>query len=142
MSIEDFRVSYFPFVGKELKERFDALGADASPDLVFTHNGDDFHQDHRVVSELTWNTFRDHLILEYEVPKYDGDLGRPSVFVHLDEETARLKVDSILAAFESQRSKHWFSEDVLFSILRLRGMESRSPSGFAEAFYCRKLVLA
>jgi LmbE family N-acetylglucosaminyl deacetylase len=142
VSIEDFRMSYFPYVGEELKERFDALGADVSPDLVFTHNGDDFHQDHRVVSELTWNTFRDHLILEYEVPKYDGDLGRPSVFVHLDEETSRLKVDSILAAFESQRSKHWFSEDVLLSMLRLRGMESRSPSGFAEAFYCRKLVLA
>lgn len=142
VSIEDFRMSYLPYVGAELKERFDALGADVSPDLVLTHSGDDFHQDHRMVSELTWNTFRDHLILEYEIPKYDGDLGRPNVFVHLDEETSRLKVESILAVFESQRSKPWFTEDVLVAMLRLRGMESRSPSGFAEAFYCRKLVLA
>jgi LmbE family N-acetylglucosaminyl deacetylase len=140
--IEDFRMSYFPYVGAELKERFDALGREVSPDLVLTHNGDDVHQDHRVVSELTWNTFRDHLILEYEIPKYDGDLGRPNVFVHLDEETSRLKVDSLLAVFESQRSKPWFSEDLFMAMLRLRGMESRSPSGFAEAFYGRKLVLA
>jgi LmbE family N-acetylglucosaminyl deacetylase len=140
--IEDFRMSYFPYVGAELKERFDALGGEVSPDLVLTHKGDDVHQDHRVVSELTWNTFRDHLILEYEIPKYDGDLGRPNVFVHLDEETSRLKVESLLAVFESQRSKPWFSGDLFMAMLRLRGMESRSPSGFAEAFYGRKLVLA
>src|SRR6266545_7666658 len=140
--IEDFRMSYFPYVGAELKERFDALGGEVSPDLVLTHNGDDVHQDHRVVSELTWNTFRDHLILEYEIPKYDGDLGRPNVFVHLDEETSRMKVESLLTVFESQRSKPWFSEDLFMAMLRLRGMESRSPSGFAEAFYGRKMVLA
>jgi len=140
--IEDFRMSYFPYVGAELKERFDALGGEVSPDLVLTHNGHDVHQDHRVVSELTWNTFRDHLILEYEIPKYDGDLGRPNVFVHLDEETSRMKVESLLTVFESQRSKPWFSEDLFMAMLRLRGMESRSPSGFAEAFYGRKLVLA
>ena len=140
--IEDFRMSYFPYVGAELKERFDALGGEVSPDLVLTHNGDDVHQDHRVVSELTWNTFRDHLILEYEIPKYDGDLGRPNVFVHLDEETSRMKVESLLTVFESQRSKPWFSEDLFMAMLRLRGMESRSPFGFAEAFYGRKLVLA
>jgi LmbE family N-acetylglucosaminyl deacetylase len=140
--IEDFRMSYFPYVGAELKERFDALGEEVSPDLVLTHNGDDAHQDHRVVSELTWNTFREHLILEYEIPKYDGDLGRPNVFVHLDEETSRMKVESLLTVFESQRSKPWFSEDLFMAMLRLRGMESRSPSGFAEAFYGRKLLLA
>ncbi len=140
--IEDFRMSYFPYVGAELKDRFDLLGREVSPDLVLTHSRDDLHQDHRLVGELTWNTFRDHLILEYEIPKYDGDLGRPNVFVHLDEETSRLKVESVLGIFESQRDKPWFSEDVFMAMLRLRGMESRSPSGFAEAFYCRKLVLA
>jgi LmbE family N-acetylglucosaminyl deacetylase len=140
--IEDFRVSYFPFVGEALKERFDALAQEVSPDLVLTHNSEDFHQDHRLVGELTWNTFRDHLILEYEIPKYDGDLGRPNVFVHLDRETARQKVASILRVFESQHDKPWFSEDVFMSLLRLRGMESRAPTGLAEGFYCRKLVLA
>lgn len=140
--IEDFRMSYFPYVGATLKERFDALGDEVSPDLVLTHRRDDFHQDHRLVGELTWNTFRDHLILEYEIPKYDGDLGRANVFVHLDEATSRQKVNSILSTFESQREKPWFSEDVFMSMLRIRGMESRSASGFAEGFYCRKLVLA
>jgi LmbE family N-acetylglucosaminyl deacetylase len=140
--IEDFRMSYFPYAGAELKERFDALGREVSPDLVLTHNRDDSHQDHRLVGELTWNTFRDHLILEYEIPKYDGDLGRPSVFVHLDSELSGLKVDSILGIFESQRDKPWFSEELFMAMLRLRGMESRSPSGLAEAFYSRKLVLA
>ena len=140
--IEDFKMSYFPYVGAEIKDRLDLLSKEVSPDLVLTPSRDDFHQDHRLVSELTWNTFRDHLILEYEIPKYDGDLGRPNVFVHLDQETSRLKVRSVLGIFESQRDKPWFSEDVFMAMLRLRGMESRSPTGCAEAFYCRKLVLA
>ncbi len=140
--IEDFKMSYFPYVGGEIKDRLDLLSKEVSPDLVLTPSRDDFHQDHRLVSELTWNTFRDHLILEYEIPKYDGDLGRPNVFVHLDQETSRLKVRSVLGIFESQRDKPWFSEDVFMAMLRLRGMESRSPTGCAEAFYCRKLVLA
>ena len=140
--IENFRMSYFPYVGAEIKDRFEILSKEVAPDLILTHSRDDLHQDHRLVGELTWNTFRDHLILEYEIPKYDGDLGRPNVFVHLDRETSRLKVGSLLEIFESQREKPWFSEDVFMAMLRLRGMESRSPTGCAEAFYCRKLVLA
>jgi hypothetical protein len=93
------------------------------------------------VAELTWNTFRDHLILEYEIPKYDGDLGAPNVFVHLDEAVARRKLDSLLECFGSQRSKEWFTEDLFLALLRLRGMESRAPSGLAEAFYGRKLAV-
>jgi hypothetical protein len=94
------------------------------------------------VSELTWNTFRDHAILEYEIPKYDGDLGRPNAFVTLDEDIARRKVRSIMEAFPSQATREWFGEDTFLGLLRLRGMEARSPGGYAEAFHARKLVLA
>jgi LmbE family N-acetylglucosaminyl deacetylase len=99
------------------------------------------HQDHRLVSELTWNTFRDHLILEYEIPKYDADLGSPNVFVHLDESTCHKKVNHILGIFKSQQGKHWFTEDTFFSLLRLRGVESSATQRYAEAFYCRKMIL-
>ena len=130
-----------PATGREVKEYFEGLKERVSPDLVLTHHGSDLHQDHRLVAELTWNTFRDHLILEYEIPKYDGDLGSPNVFVQLDEETCRRKVEALLACFPSQGEKPWFGEDLFRALLRLRGMESRSPSGLAEAFYGRKLVL-
>ena len=112
-----------------------------SPDLIFTHNRQDAHQDHRLIAELTWNTFRDHFILEYEIPKFDGDLGRPNVFVPLDSELCRKKIRYVIDAFGSQRSKRWFQEDTFLSLMRLRGMECNAPSGHAEAFYCRKLVL-
>jgi LmbE family N-acetylglucosaminyl deacetylase len=112
-----------------------------SPDLIFTHNGKDAHQDHRLISELTWNTFRDHLILEYEIPKYDGDLGQPSVFVPLKAEVSQTKVRYIMDAFQSQRNKRWFEESTFLSLMRLRGMECNAPSGYAEGFYCRKLLL-
>jgi hypothetical protein len=112
-----------------------------SPDLILTHCGRDLHQDHRLVSELTWNTFRDQLILEYEIPKYDGDLGAPNLFVSLDESVCRLKIDHILGSFPSQREKRWFSREVFSSILRLRGMEANAQSGYAEGFYCRKANL-
>jgi LmbE family N-acetylglucosaminyl deacetylase len=140
--VEGFRESYFPYIGSEIKEYFDALGATLVPDVVFTHSGADLHQDHRLLSELTWNTFRNHLILEYEIPKYDGDLGRPNVFVHLARALSERKLDHLMEAFPSQREKHWFSRDTFLSTLRLRGIESGSPDGHAEAFYCRKLVLA
>jgi LmbE family N-acetylglucosaminyl deacetylase len=117
------------------------LKKEVSPDVVFTHNRNDAHQDHRLLSELTGNTFRDHLILEYEIPKYDGDMGRPSVFVPLETQMAELKVRFIMDAFESQRTKRWFEESTFLSLMRLRGMECNAPSGYAEAFYCRKLVL-
>lgn len=140
--VESFRGRYFPYIGSEIKEYFDHLSGTASPDLIFTHYRDDLHQDHRTVSELTYNTFRDHVILEYEIPKYDGDIGQPSVFVHLDSSHCDSKIATILESFPTQRGKHWFTEETFRSMLRLRGIESKSPSGYAEAFYCRKMVLA
>lgn len=139
--IEHFRERYFNFL-PELKEYFDRLGASMRPDLVFTHHREDLHQDHRTVAELTWNTFRDHLILEYEIPKYDGDLGRPNVFVELDLPASKEKVQAILQCFPSQADKHWFSEETMMAVLRLRGIEAKAPGGYAEGFHARKLVLA
>ena len=138
--LKDFRDGFMPFLGGEVKEVFEELKK-VSPDLIFTHNRDDAHQDHRLLAELTWNTFRDHLILEYEIPKYDGDLGRPGVFVPLDSELCERKVQYLMDTFASQRSKRWFQSDTFFSILRLRGIECNAPSGYAEGFYTRKLVL-
>ena len=142
VTIHGLRDGFFPYLGYELKERFEQLKAEISPDLILTHYRHDLHQDHRLVSELTWNTFRNHLILEYEIPKYDGDFGSPNVFVPLDESTCRRKIDAILDAYQSQRGKHWFSRDLFSAILRLRGVEANACSGCAEGFYCRKTVLA
>jgi LmbE family N-acetylglucosaminyl deacetylase len=139
--VESFRDGFFPYSGPDVKDFFERLKGEVAPDLILTHYRMDLHQDHRLVSELTWNTFRDHLILEYEVPKYDGDLGAPNVFVHLDSNIVRLKIDKIMSNFVTQSQRHWFTEDVFRSTLRLRGMESNSPSTYAEGFYCRKLVL-
>jgi LmbE family N-acetylglucosaminyl deacetylase len=138
--LKDFRDGFMPFLGGEVKAVFEELKK-VSPDLIFTHYRDDAHQDHRLLAELTWNTFRDHLILEYEIPKYDGDLGRPGVFVPLDSELCEKKVQYLTDTFASQRSKRWFQSDTFFSILRLRGIECNAPSGYAEGFYARKLVL-
>ena len=140
--IEAFRGRYFPFVGTEIKEYFDALGADLEPDLVFTHLGDDLHQDHRLLSELTYNTFRDQLVLEYEIPKWDGDLARLNTYVHLDDRQTERKIETLTRIYGSQADKHWFSSETFRATLRLRGVECKSPSGYAEAFRCRKLVLA
>ena len=139
--LKTFPDGFMPFVGAEVKAVFEALKQTVSPDVIFTHNRRDAHQDHRLIAELTWNTFRDHLILEYEIPKYDGDLGQPSVFVPLPSEVYQQKVRAIMEAFPSQHSKHWFEEETFLALMRLRGMECHAPSGFAEAFYCRKLVL-
>jgi LmbE family N-acetylglucosaminyl deacetylase len=139
--IKAFRDGFFPYEGGEIKAYFEELKREVTPDVVLTHQRHDLHQDHRLVSELSWNTFRDHLILEYEIPKYDGDLGSPNVFVHLDEALCRRKIANILGSFRSQADKRWFTEDLFRAILRLRGMESNAPSGYAEAFYCRKAVL-
>jgi len=113
-----------------------------NPDLVFTHHLHDRHQDHHLISDLTWNTFRNHLILEYEIPKYDGDLGAPNVFVPLEERICASKIRNIMHSFRSQREKQWFDEQTFMAVLRLRGMEANSQTRFAEAFYCRKVVLA
>jgi LmbE family N-acetylglucosaminyl deacetylase len=138
--IRAFRDGFFPYTGAQIKEAFEELKATISPDLVFTHYRHDLHQDHRLVAELTWNTFRDHLVLEYEVPKYDGDLGSPNLFVPLSHSLCRRKLDTILSTFKTQEGKHWFSEELFRALLRLRGMECRAPSGYAEAFHARKLV--
>ena len=139
--IKLFRDGFFPFIGGDIKEYFEFLKRDVNPDLIFTHLRSDLHQDHRLVSELTWNTFRDHLILEYEVPKYDGDLGTPNVFVHLEERHCQKKLTNIMTHFQSQAGNQWFTEETFRAILRLRGIESNATSRYAEAFYCRKQVL-
>jgi LmbE family N-acetylglucosaminyl deacetylase len=139
--IKNFKNSFFPYLGREIKTFFEGLKRKVSPDIIFTHYRHDLHQDHRLVSELTWNTFRDHFILEYEIIKYDGDLGIPNLFVHLDETICRKKIGFIMDSFKSQGEKDWFTPDAFLSILRMRGIESRAPGKYAEGFYCRKLVL-
>jgi LmbE family N-acetylglucosaminyl deacetylase len=139
--VESFRDGFFPYQGAEIKEYFEGFKKRFSPDIVLTHYRDDRHQDHRLVSDLTWNTFRRELILEYEIPKYDGDLGQPNLFVHLSEPVVRRKVQHILDVFKSQTQKHWLTEDTLRAILRLRGVESHAEEKYAEAFYCRKMIL-
>jgi LmbE family N-acetylglucosaminyl deacetylase len=141
ITVQDYRESYFPFFGADIKDFFEKLRKDISPDLVFTHYKNDAHQDHRLLSELTWNTFRNHFILEYEIPKYDGDLGNPNMYVYLDESVVQKKVKFICDVFQSQSKKQWFNEETFRSILRIRGVESNSPSKYAEAFYCRKMFL-
>ena len=139
--IKNFRDSYFPFQGARIKDCFELLKKSFAPDLIFTHFRDDLHQDHRLICELTWNSFRNHLILEYEIPKYDGDLGRPAVFLPLPAELSQKKARVLMEVFQSQHTKQWFTSDLFLSLMRLRGMECNAPSGYAEAFYCRKLVL-
>ncbi len=140
--VESFRESYFPHVGAEVKDYVEALAAELDPDIVFTHARDDLHQDHRLVSELTWNAFRDHLVLEYEIPKYDGDLGRPNVFVPIEDAVCARKIELLAACYPSQAARHWFDDETFRAVLRLRGVEARSPTGYAEAFHGRKLNLA
>jgi LmbE family N-acetylglucosaminyl deacetylase len=140
--LKEFPDGFMPFVGADIKAVFEELKRTVSPDLIFTHNRQDAHQDHRTISELTWNTFRNHLILEYEIPKYDGDLGRPSVFFPLPSDLCETKIRLIMDAFRSQCEKGWFQPETFRSLMRLRGMECNAPSGYAEAFYGRKLVLA
>jgi LmbE family N-acetylglucosaminyl deacetylase len=136
-----FKDGFFPYMGAQIKEDFERLKQEVSPDLILTTSRRDSHQDHRLLGELTWNTFRDHLILEYEIPKYDGDLGNPSVFVPLTKEMCDKKVDYLMSAFQSQHSKRWFEPETFRSLMRLRGMECNAPSGYAEAFYGRKIIL-
>ncbi len=138
--VKGFRDGFFPYLGMEIKEYFELLKREVSPDLILTHYRHDRHQDHRLVSDLTWNTFRDHLIWEYEIPKYDGDLGSPNIFVHLTEAICRQKIDHLFEHFGTQADKVWFTEDTFSSILRMRGIESNAPDRYAEAFYCRKAV--
>jgi LmbE family N-acetylglucosaminyl deacetylase len=136
--VHEFRDGFLPYVGSVVKEVFEGLKP-IEPDLVLTHTRHDLHQDHRIASELTWNTFRDHLILEFEIPKYDGDLGNPNIFVPLDEDLVEEKLRLLSEGFPSQSGKHWFDDELLRSMMRLRGMECAAR--YAEAFTCRKLRL-
>jgi LmbE family N-acetylglucosaminyl deacetylase len=138
----EFADGYFPYDGRQIKEFVEGIKASFAPDVIFTHQRHDLHQDHRVTCELTWNTFRDHLILEYEIPKYDGDMSAPNLFVPLDASVCSRKISHLFEHFHSQVPKPWFKQDLFSGLLRLRGMECQSPTSFAEAFYCRKAVLA
>ena len=138
--VKDFRTSFFPFQGQEIKEFFETLKT-VQPDLVLTHYRDDRHQDHRVISDLAWNTFRSHVILEYEIPKYDGDFGVPNFFVPVSKAHSLKKVDLLLKHFKSQSNKHWFTADLFLAASRIRAMECDSPTHYAEAFYGRKMLL-
>lgn len=138
IDVKGFRDGYFPYIGAEIKDYFESMKKEVSPDLIFTHYRDDLHQDHRLISDLTWNTFRNHLIFEYEIPKYDGDLGTPNFYAHLDSEIGERKIQHILTYFQTQKERYWFTEGTFWSLLKLRGMEARAPGKLAEAFYSRK----
>jgi LmbE family N-acetylglucosaminyl deacetylase len=140
--VKPFRDGFLPYLGPPVKECFEELKKVFTPDVIFTHSRHDLHQDHRLVCELTWNTFRDHFILEYEVPKYDADLRSPNFFVPLSDAQARRKVNSLMRYFTTQQNKRWFREELFYGLMRLRATEAASPSRYSEAFYCRKVVLA
>ncbi len=141
LHMAEFSDGFMPYDGAAIKTFFEQNLKPLHPDLIFTHSRNDAHQDHRLIAELTWNTFRNHLILEYEIPKYDGDLSRPGVYVPLSEQERDRKVELLLSCFSTQRAKHWFQESTFLALMRLRGMECNAPSGYAEAFHGRKLVL-
>ena len=141
IEVKGFRDGYLPYIGGEVKDVFEGLKAGPPPDLILTHYRHDLHQDHRLICELTWNTFRDHLIWEYEVPKYDGDLGTPNLYVSLTGEMCRRKTDHLMKHFRTQRSKRWFTRDVFMGLMRLRGIEAAGPHPYAEAFYGRKVLI-
>lgn len=142
IEIHRFRDGYLPYAEPaKLKETMAALRRDCDPDIVFTHRRDDLHQDHAQIADLTWNSFRDHVVLEYEIPKYEGDLGQPNLYVPLPEAVARKKVDLVLRHYATQASKNWFRAETFEAVMRLRAIECNAASGWAEGFYARKLVL-
>jgi LmbE family N-acetylglucosaminyl deacetylase len=140
--IGSFRESYFPSEWPGIKDWFEEIKSKFDPEVVFTHYCEDRHQDHRVLSDLAWNTFRNHLILEYEILKYDGDLGSPNLFIPLSDELCARKIELLLKHFKTQSTKHWFTKDTFEALSRIRGIECASATGRAEAFYCRKIELA
>src|SRR6266550_6894689 len=141
VKIGSFRESYFPSEWSAIKDWFHEIKSGFDPDVVFTHYRDDRHQDHRVLSDLAWNTFRNHLILEYEILKYDGDIGHPNVFVPVSEQLCTRKIELLMKHFQTQSTRHWFTSDTFEAMHRIRGIECVSPTGRAEAFYCRKMIL-
>jgi LmbE family N-acetylglucosaminyl deacetylase len=142
VEVNSFRDGFFPEQGEAIKSWFESLKDRVEPDLIFTHRQDDAHQDHRHVCRLTWNTFRDHCILEYEVPKWDGDIGKPNLYVPITNKTLERKIQLLLSHFGSQRSKQWFDAETFRGLARLRGMECRARERYAEAFVARKLALS
>jgi LmbE family N-acetylglucosaminyl deacetylase len=141
VTIQAFRDGYFPYEGGAVKDAVAAIGASTDTDLVFTHHRDDLHQDHRLIAELTWNTFRNHIVLEYEITKYDGNPFSPNFYVGLDEATCRRKIEDLFEAYPTQARKAWFTADTFMATLRLRGVESASATRYAEAFVCRKTCI-
>lgn len=142
IEVMPFRDGFFPEQGEQIKSWFEQLKERIDPDLILTHRSDDAHQDHRQVCRLAWNTFRDHLILEYEIPKWDGDMGRPNFYMPVSARAMQRKVDLLISHFGSQRSKQWFDAETFLGLARLRGMECRAPERYAEAFFARKIALA
>lgn len=138
--VKDFRGAYFPDEWAGIKDYIETLKP-IQPDVVFVHTRDELHQDHRVLGELVWNSFRDHLVLEYEIPKFDGGLGSPSVFVPVSHQHMQQKVNVLMQVFKTQHDKQWFTPETFTGLMRLRGIECNSAHGYAEAFYCRKAVL-
>jgi LmbE family N-acetylglucosaminyl deacetylase len=141
IDVMSFRDGFFPEQGEQIKSWFEWLKPNVHPDVIFTHHRGDAHQDHREVCRLTWNTFRDHCILEYEIPKWDGDLGQPNVYVPVSASILQRKIDRLMAHFASQRSKQWFDSETFLALARIRGMECRASERYAEAFFSRKLCL-
>jgi LmbE family N-acetylglucosaminyl deacetylase len=141
VEIMSFQDGYFPEHGEAIKSWFEALKLRINPDVIFTHYRDDAHQDHRQVCRLTWNTFRDHSILEYEIPKWDGDIGQPNVYMPISAAALKRKIELLNVHFGTQRSKQWFDDETFLGLARLRGMECRAPQRYAEAFFARKLSL-
>jgi LmbE family N-acetylglucosaminyl deacetylase len=138
--IHDMRDGHLPFAGAKVKENFEELKG-FKPDIIFTHARHDRHQDHKLLADMTWNTFRDHTIMEYEIPKYEGDLGHPNVFVTIDVKTAEAKADAIVDGYPSQGSKQWFDKETFLSLMRIRGLECASPTKYAEGFYVSKMTI-
>ena len=141
VDVHDVRDGYLPWQGERVKDEFEALKRSLQPDLILTQFRDDRHQDHRVISDLAYNTWRDHTVLEYEILKYDGDLGRPNLYAPLPEDLCKRKVDLLMQGFPTQAGRQWFTEDTFWAMLRIRGVESNSPTKFAEAFHARKLLI-
>lgn len=139
--VGSFRESFFPYAAADIKEFFEELRRLGEPDVIFVHHRHDEHQDHRTVAQLTWNTYRNHLIAEYEIPKYEGDLGHPNLYVPLDIETAERKVSLLLDSFASQRGRSWFRPETFRAVMALRAVECNATSGMAEAFHIRKMVV-
>ncbi len=141
IDVADFRDGYFPYQGSAIKDWMAGLGQRVQPDVVLTHHRDDAHQDHRLVAELTGNHFRDTLTLAYEIPKWDGDLGRPNVFLPVTAAALEAKIKLLAEHFTSQTGKDWFDADTFRGLARLRGMECRAPERYAEAFHCNKMSI-